>query len=70
MALKDEIDRLTQYIFVLAVTVTEKAYEKKLLGACLFLCVVRQKYLKYFIIKLFGNEDAHGHKFDEASSHY
>jgi hypothetical protein len=68
--LKDEVYRLIQYIFVLAVTVAEKAYEKKLLGTGLSLGVVRQKYLEYLILKLFGNEDAYGHKFDESGSHY
>ena len=70
MPLKDEIYRLIQYIFVLAVTVAEKAYEKKLLGAGIRLGVVGQKYFEYLILKLFGYEDAYGHKFDESSSHY
>jgi hypothetical protein len=67
---EDEIDRLIQYIFVLAVAVAEKAYKKKLLGAGLRLGVVGQKYFEYLILKLFGNEDAYGHKFDESCSHY
>jgi hypothetical protein len=68
--LKDEIYRLLQYVFVLAVTVTEKPYQNELPWTGLRLSVVGQKYFKYFIFKLFGNKNAYGHKFDESSSHY
>ena len=68
--LKDEIYRLIYYIFVLAVTVAEKAYKNKLFGTSLRLGVVGQKYFEYLILKLFGYEDGYGHKFDESSSHY
>jgi hypothetical protein len=67
---EDEIDRLIQYIFVLAVAIAEKSHEKKLLGTRLRLGIVGQKYFEYLIVELFGNEDAHGHKFNESSSHY
>jgi hypothetical protein len=40
MPFKDEIDRLIKYIFILTVTVAEKAYENKLFGAGLYLSVV------------------------------
>lgn len=70
MAFKDEVDGLVKYIFVFAVAVDEKVYENKLFGVGLRLSVVRQKYLEYLILKLFGDEDANGHEFDESSSHY